>query len=207
MHDRWRHQRNEQQWERQQRNEYDRRRDNKALRPPRTYREMQSRVSRMPASQRRNFEMAEPMTRVVASKTTAFRFERIQPKARQQISRQSSDVRKFTQERSHWESQGPGRKGTASQAMPKGAQMKPSGRMGSAPAEATRRGETPGSGREGATHSQGKQMSAKVSSREAQRTQPDKVKVRTRPVAGEQGKRLSGKKPPSRPEGEYKEKP
>ena len=66
-------------------------------------------MSRMPASQRGNFAMAGPMTRVAAGRTTTFKFEQVKPEARQQMSRHSNDVRKFVEERSRWESQGAGR--------------------------------------------------------------------------------------------------
>ena len=219
VHDRWRHHKDEPRWEEHERQEYDRRRADKALRPPRTYREMESRVSKMPESQRRNFEIAEPMTRVVTRKTTTFKFEQINPDARQQLSRHSNDVHKFVEERSHWESQGSVRKvgRPAMERVPsaeskemappvkrKGPEMRPSERMESSPAERARRGEAPGRCREGSTTSPEQQRPTKVSTREAEQNQSDKVKVRTPPVVGKQGGGSFRKGPPSRPSEEKK---
>jgi hypothetical protein len=214
VHDRWRHRKDEPRWEEHERQEYGRRRADKTLRPPRTYREMESRVSGMPASQRRNFEIAEPMARVVTRKTTTFKFEQIKPDARQQLARHSNDVHQFVQERSHWESQGTGRvagrpvmehvssterKEMTSPAKRKGPQMGPSERTESAPAERAHRDEAPGSGRKGSTPSPQQPRPTKVSPGQTAQNQSDRVKIRTSPVVGKQGGGISRKGPPSRP--------
>jgi len=219
VHDRWRHQKDESRWEQHERQEYARLRADQALRPPRTYREMERRVSNMPESQRRNFEIAEPMTRVVTRKTTTFKFEQTKPEARPQISRHADDVHKFVKERSQWESQGAGRKagqpamarvpsaGSKEMAPPvkrKGPEMRPSEPKESAPAQRAGRGEAPGRGREGSTTSPEQQRSAKVSAHEAEQNQPDKVKVRTPPVGGTQRGGFSRQGLPSRPAEEQK---
>lgn len=217
VHDRWRHRKDQPRWEQNERQEYDRRRADKSLRPPRTYREMEARVSRMPQSQRRDFEIALPVTRMVSAKTTAFKFEQTKPEARQRLARQSSDVRKFGEERSRWEAQrSKGKLGRpagarvpsaapkemAPQMKSKGPQMRPAEPIGSGPAERARRGEVTG-GRQGSAASPGQQRQMKVSSREDQQYQADKVKVRTPPVVGRQGG-YSRKGPPSRPADERK---
>lgn len=104
MHVRWRHHRDDPRWVEHERREYDRRRNDKALRPPGTYRELKRSVGKMPKSERKNFEIAEPMTRVAQSKTR-FKFEKIQPKDRQRLSKYSHDVHKYANERHHRESQ------------------------------------------------------------------------------------------------------
>jgi hypothetical protein len=215
VHDRWRHHKDKPQWDRYQRQEYDRRRSDKALRPPRTYREMERRVSKLPESQRRNFEIAAPITRVATRKTAPFKFQRAKPEARQQVSRQAEDVRKYVKERSRWESRGTGRMAgrPAMQRAPaadsnqiappvtrKGPEMRPSEPMGPASAERVQRVEAPGRGRQDSRTSPGQQGSMKVMPREDKQNQPDKVKVRTPPVAGRQvDGRSSRKGPPSRP--------
>jgi hypothetical protein len=219
VHDRWRHHKDEPRWEEHERQEYDRRRADKALRPPRTYREMERKVSKMPASQRRNFAIAEPMTRVATRKTTTFKFEQIKPDARQQLARHSNDVHKFVEERSQWESQGTGRKAgqPATAHVPsadskkntspvgrKGPAMKPSEHMESAPAEPARPGEAPGRARESLPASPEQQRATEVSPREAEQNRSDKVKIRTSPVASKQGGGSSRKGPPSRPAEEQK---
>jgi hypothetical protein len=220
VHDRWRHQKDEPRWEQHERQEYDRRRADKSLRPPRTYREMERRVSKMPESQRRNFEVAVPMTRVVARKTTIFKFEKTKPEARQQISRHSDDVHKFVGERSRWEAQGAGHKAgrPAMERVPsagpkemvppvkrKEPEMRPSEPMKSAPAKRAGHGEVTGSGREGSRTSPEQQRPTKVLPRKVEPNQSDKVKVRTPPVVGKQGGGFSRKGPPSQPAEEQKD--
>jgi hypothetical protein len=156
FHDRWRYSRTEPRWEERERQNYRLRLADRRLRPPRTYREMESRIGRLPESQRRGFRFAEPMKTVVSRKTTTIKFERMKNSTRKQLTRQSPDVRTFREQRSKWESQGPGtRKGqptvervpaaerrrTAAPTMErKGQEMKPSGRERVTPAPIERRG-------------------------------------------------------------------
>lgn len=219
VHARWRHRKDKPGWEKNERLGYHRRRADKALRPPRTYREMARRVSKMPESQRKNFEIAEPISRVVERKTKTFKFKHIKPEARQQISRHSNDVHRFAGERSRWEAQGAGRKaghpviervpsaGRKERTLPeglKGPEMKPSKRMESEPAERVHHGEAPGRGRERATTSPHRERPTKVSPFEAERYQSDRVKVPTPPVVGKKRGRFFRKRPPSRPAEEQK---
>jgi hypothetical protein len=215
VHDRWRHRKDERRWEERERQEYARRRDDKTLRPPWTYREMERSVSKMPESQRKRFELAAPMTEVVTRKTKPFKFEPIKPEARQKMSRQTDDFKNFVQERSHWESQGPGRgagrpsmeergpSGGAGETTPsvqrKGPETGPTQRIESAPAERRDRGEGPGSGRKGVTTAPERQEPAKASPPQREQTQSDKVKVRTPPVVGKRGGGAPHKGLPSRP--------
>jgi hypothetical protein len=214
VHDRWRHHKDNPRWGQYQRQEYDRRRSDKALRPPRTYREMERRVSKMPESQRRNFQIAAPMTRVVTRKTAAFKFEQTKPQARQQVSRHAQDVHKFVKERSRWESRGSGRmpgrpagdrvpSADSNRMAPpvkgKRPEMRPSVPMASAPPERQRQGEARGLDREDSKTSPGQQRPMKVMPREGDRNQSDRVMVRTPPVAGQKSGGFSRKGPPSRP--------
>lgn len=104
LHDRWRHRKTHPNWWQYERREYERRRADRNLRPPRTYREMEHRMSRMPEHERRNFALAAPIKRYAAKKPAAFKFRQNKPEARRQISRQSEDVRRYVRERSQWES-------------------------------------------------------------------------------------------------------
>ena len=104
QHDRWRHRRTEPGWEEHQRREYDIRRTDKDLRPPRTYHEMEARQAKLPEPQRGSIQMARPMSAVVADKSAPMKFEQIKADARQKLSREVTDVRKFGEERSRWES-------------------------------------------------------------------------------------------------------
>jgi len=103
LHDRWRNQRTEPRWEDRQRQEYDRRRDDRDLRPARTYREQEARLAKMPEPQRRGRQMAQPLTVAVASRETPLKFERIKPDTRQKIANQASQMHKLREERNRWE--------------------------------------------------------------------------------------------------------
>ncbi len=217
MHDRWHHHRDDPQWGEHERREYDRRRADKSLRPPRTYHEMKDRVSRMPESQRRNFEIAEPMARVVTTKTTTYRFERIKSEDQHQMSRYSNDVHKFADERNHWESQGaghnagqpglqrvpsPGPKDMTSPMERKGPAMNPYQHMESQSSERVHGNETSQRGHEGSTGFLDQQRSTKVAPYRDEWNQPDRVKVRTSPVVGKPSGGFWHKGPPSRPDEE-----
>ena len=103
-HERWRHKRNEPRWEEHRRNDYARRRSDIALRPARTFREQESRLSKLPEPQRRAHQVAQPMAVAVARRETPFTFERINKDEQQKISRQATSVRTFRDDRSRWES-------------------------------------------------------------------------------------------------------
>ena len=187
VHDRWRYRKVEPRWEQRERQKYDRLRNDKSLRPPRTYREMENRVNKMPASRQKNFKIAEPITKVVSGKTTPFRFEQIKPKARQQLTKHSDDVQKYANERKNWESPSAGRKAappamkqipsagakeTTAPVKSKRPETKAAEPVTSAPTERARQGEPAGRSREGSITSPDRQRSAQVSSREAERNQP-----------------------------------
>jgi hypothetical protein len=103
-HEKWKHHRDEPKWEEHERHEYDMRRADKDLRPPRTYHEMENRLARLPEAQRKEIRMAEPINTVVNEKKTAFKFERIKPDTMQKINTDATEVRKYRDERSKWES-------------------------------------------------------------------------------------------------------
>ncbi len=210
VHDRWRHRKDDPRWAQHERQEYDRRRADKSLRPPRTYREMERKVNNTPKSQRKNFEIAEPIARVVNRKTN-FKFEQNKPEARQQISKKSNDAHQFAKERSRWESQGAGRLSgrsamkpvpsagrgdIASPAKPKGPAMNPSEHMQSKPAQSVR---APNNSRDRSTTAPEQNQPAAVSSRKGEPYQSDQVKIPTPPVTGKQDGGFYRNRPPSRP--------
>ncbi len=110
QHNRWRYGRADNRWEEHQRQEYDHRRADKDLRPPRTYREQETRRARLPEPQRKNKQMAEPLRTAVTGKAAPFKFEQIKNDGREKLSKHSTDVYKFREERSRWESPGADRK-------------------------------------------------------------------------------------------------
>ena len=102
-HDRWRNQRTEPGWEDRQRREYDRRHNDRDLRPARTYREQETRLATMPEPQRRAQRVARPLAVVVTSPETQLKFEQIKPDARQKIAKQATGVHEFREKRKGWE--------------------------------------------------------------------------------------------------------
>ena len=103
-HDRWRHHKVDRDWDNHERQEYDRRRDDKDLRTPRTYREMEQRLDKMPEAKRKDIRIAETMDKVVAEKKSPMKFESIKADARQKLSTGATDLHRFSDERSKWES-------------------------------------------------------------------------------------------------------
>jgi hypothetical protein len=118
-------------WETQERHDYDDRRANIALRPARTYRDMETRVAQAPVAQRRSLEVVQPLSVVVNNSTTTItntnitnnrlpnantaanlaaarpatpvKFEKITPAAQAKIATQSADVKKLGSDRKGWE--------------------------------------------------------------------------------------------------------
>ncbi len=105
QYDRWHYRRSEPQWEQRQRHEYDLRRADRNLRPARTYHEMETRLTKLPETQRREFQTAQPLTTYAASKTSHMKFQHISTESRRSINKQETAVRKFGEERNRWESQ------------------------------------------------------------------------------------------------------
>ena len=108
QYDRWQNRRTDPRWDEHRRQDYDRRRADRTLRPPRTYREMESRVRSMPVAQRKNIEVARPISRdVVARQPSPVRYEQINTETRQDVARQGTEVRKYRDERVKWERPAP----------------------------------------------------------------------------------------------------
>jgi hypothetical protein len=104
-HNRWHYTRNQPLWDSLQRKEYELRRSDRDMRPPKTYNEMVSRMDKMPPAQRRDIKIAQPIKAVVTEKQSLVKFESANDTDRQRTSRKASEVRQFSQERSQWESQ------------------------------------------------------------------------------------------------------
>jgi hypothetical protein len=102
---RWRFIRSNPRWDDMQRDDYQRRRENIDLRPSRTYREMENRLSKMPIIQQRNYWTAAPLKTEIAEKRGQMSFETVNNNEQQRISRKTTEVRNFGRERSQWESQ------------------------------------------------------------------------------------------------------
>jgi hypothetical protein len=192
-HDRWQHGRADKQWEEHRRQEYDYRRADKDLRPARTYREMETRAAEMPQAQRRNFELAKPLRKIVASKESPLKFEQIDTDARQKITKQGTDVHKFGEERVKWEATG--------------ATNLPAEHTGpvTPPAEHKEPVTLP-TEHEGPVTPAAEHTPALVPPREVHLTKPERVKIPVPPpIVGKSGTRGDVKEgPPPRPTDEQK---
>lgn len=104
MHDHWRHRRDNRDWRNHERREYERRRNDRDLRPPRTYHEMERRMTSMPESRRSNYEVAAPMKRMIERNTALFKYRQTQSDDRKQIIRHKEDVFKYRNDRIRRES-------------------------------------------------------------------------------------------------------
>src|SRR5206468_6227357 len=104
--------RTEPRWEDRVRHDYEERRTNKDLRPPRTYRELETRVAKAPEAQRQNIQVVQKLSVVVnnstknvtnvreadktVTKTAApLKFEKINTETQTKIVKQAQDVHKF----------------------------------------------------------------------------------------------------------------
>jgi hypothetical protein len=103
VHQQWTH-RDDRQWADNQRTEYEHRRDDKALRPARTYEAMTAQVARLPEKDRRQAQVARPMREVVAQKTTPFKYDTLDAKTRAATASQAKEVHAYQDKRSQWES-------------------------------------------------------------------------------------------------------
>jgi hypothetical protein len=216
VHDRWRHQRNEPRWEEHEREEYEHRRNDRDLRPPRTYREMERRVALLPEAKRRDIQIARPINVAIHDKTTSFKFEYVKTDERLRISSKSDEVHKFRDDRSRWESERGGketvkpvpvREQRATEAPSterkeqvttpmerKGPEARPSERV-TLPTE--RKGPE-------MRPSEHKEPAAPAPSSGIEQRQSDRVKVPTPPITSRKGVGIFRKGPPSRPSDERK---
>jgi hypothetical protein len=103
QHERWRRRNEDPRWEEHQRQDYDRRRADRGLRPARTYREQQTREATLPESQRRSVELAAPLRTVVARQTIPLNLDRMTDETRQRIAKKGTEVQKYRDQRVKWE--------------------------------------------------------------------------------------------------------
>jgi hypothetical protein len=107
VYDRWHH-RNEPRWEDSRRQEYDRYRGNKDIRPPRTYKELEIRLANKPPLQQQNeIRIAQPLAVVAVSKASSLKFEHIDTNAQEKIATQATAAQTYKAERNRWESASP----------------------------------------------------------------------------------------------------
>ena len=106
VHERWRYGHDDKRWEDNLRQVYDHRRADKDLRPARTYREMETRVAKLPEPERRKVELARPLEAMAASKTGPVKYEPLKAEDRTRFTRQATESNQFRDERVKWEAAG-----------------------------------------------------------------------------------------------------
>jgi hypothetical protein len=104
VHHRWHYRRTIPQWDEHIRQEYALRRGDSNLRPPRTYRELETRSSEIPVRQRSDIRMVEPVQSYAKSKDAPFKFSRMNDKQRDGILSRTNEINNFRRERMYAES-------------------------------------------------------------------------------------------------------
>jgi hypothetical protein len=203
-HDRWRHHKVDRDWDNHERHEYDRRRDNKDLRPSRTYREMEQRETKLPEADRNRMRMAGPMDKIVADKKSPMKFEQVRNDTKLKISQGSTDIRKFGDDRSRWESTRVTEKSVQQDTRQRGPSItQPNGgkEQTTAPTE-HRQPVTPSPEQKQPTVSPTERRSQGDSHQDNKVTKSERVNIPAPPIVGKKEGVFSG--PPSRPSNEQK---
>ena len=97
-HSRWEH-RDNHDWERQRRNDFDFYRDNESARPPRTWAAMRSRPEDRRRGDRDNYEFAQPLSRYAERRDGGQKFKTLSKDNRDKLVEQRQEMRKYSQER------------------------------------------------------------------------------------------------------------
>jgi len=212
-HDRWHHFKTDRDWDNHERHEYDRRRDDKDLRPPRTYRELEQREAKLPEAKRNDIRMAESFDKVVANKKSTMKFEPVKKDEMQKISKQSTDLRKFGDNRSKWESSpaptkpgGPNIEHKGPDIEHKGPATQPTERKETVTSPAERKQPvTPPSEQHGQTppSTERKPPTPPPSHQENNATKSERVNIPSPPIVGKQ-EGIFNKTSPSQPTDEQK---
>jgi WXXGXW repeat (2 copies) len=105
VYDRWHYRRTIPYWGQHIEQEYALRRANSALRPPRTYRELETRFSRTSERQRTNVRMVEPLQTYVDSKSAPFQFSRMSNGERDRMLSRTNEIDSFRLDRMRMETQ------------------------------------------------------------------------------------------------------
>jgi hypothetical protein len=195
QYDRWRGRRIDPRWEERQRQDYDRRRADRDLRPARTYHEQEARMGKLPEPQRRTIGLAGPLRTIVERQASPPKLEQINTEQRQKIAKSGSDVRRFRDERVKWEAPAVAPSVAPRAGESKGRVTPPAENRGSTMPPVEARGQ-----KGGAEHA-----APIVSPRDVHLTRPERVRISTSPIVGkpivESGK---VKKTPPAPSGERK---
>jgi hypothetical protein len=102
-HMRWSRRHDEPRWAEHVRERYRQARDNRDLRPPRTYQAEIAKIATVPPVQRKELELAKPLSQVVAAKTVDMKFEKLTQTRRDEMAKRSKDIEKYRTQRAGWE--------------------------------------------------------------------------------------------------------
>ena len=189
VYDRWYYRRTIPHWSRHVAQEYTLRRTDSVLRPPRTYRELESRYSRTPELQRRDFRMVEPLRTYVERKNAPLEFSRMSNRERDGILSHTNEINRFRSERMRMETQHRATERTTPE----------------------RRGSTSGgileqarSGREGESERLQRRGETSERQRFTNRESSEKRNFPRSPVTGRSSRGLFGRRTPSQPEREQR---
>jgi len=106
LHQEWRHQRDDIQWEAHERGEYARRRDQSELRPALTLADQQARVARLPEAERGRAILGRLLSEVMSGLGAEVRLEKVDDARRTQLGQQGKELRHYEEQRAQWESAG-----------------------------------------------------------------------------------------------------
>jgi hypothetical protein len=99
---RWQH-RDDNQWEQRTQAEYQRRREQEAARPPRTWEEQQIRMRQEASRNERSFAVGESLEQWTKSPDNSQQFQPLTNEERRELALRWQAARKFTEERQQWE--------------------------------------------------------------------------------------------------------
>jgi hypothetical protein len=105
VYDRWHYRRTIPHWGQHIAQEYALRRADRALRPPRTYRELEAGFSKTPERQRANLQMVEPLRTYVERKNAPLEFSRMSNGEHDRILSRTNEINNFRNERMRVETQ------------------------------------------------------------------------------------------------------
>jgi hypothetical protein len=103
VHAQWKHH-DDAKWFQGRQADYEHRRDDKSLRPARTYAAMQTQVAHMSEKDRKQVVFARPMKEVVSDKATPYKFDKLDAKTRESTVAQAKQVHAYKDTRAQWES-------------------------------------------------------------------------------------------------------
>jgi hypothetical protein len=103
-YDRWHYRKTIPHWSKHIRHEYDLRLADKNLRPPRTYHQLETRLSKIPANRRNEFRNVRPLRNYIESKNAPFKFSRMNEGQHKTTFSHANKVNNFRNERMHLES-------------------------------------------------------------------------------------------------------